>query len=93
MQETRALILDRLAAGPVSGPTLAADLDISRAAVWNHVETLRDDGFEIRDTDDGYTLAGFPSSAARRRRSNSTPSSPSSSTTNSPRRTRRPENE
>ncbi|KAB7513260.1 biotin--[acetyl-CoA-carboxylase] ligase [Halosegnis rubeus] len=60
MQETRALILDRLAAGPVSGPTLAADLDISRAAVWNHVETLRDDGFEIRDTDDGYTLAGVP---------------------------------
>ncbi|MDZ7746168.1 MAG: biotin--[acetyl-CoA-carboxylase] ligase [Halobacteriales archaeon] len=60
MQETRALILDRLADGPVSGPTLAEELDISRAAVWSHVETLRDEGFEIRDTDDGYTLAGVP---------------------------------
>ncbi|RNJ26591.1 biotin--[acetyl-CoA-carboxylase] ligase [Halosegnis longus] len=60
MQETRALILDRLADGPVSGPTLASELDISRAAVWNHVETLREAGFEIRDTDDGYTLAAVP---------------------------------
>jgi len=60
MQETRALILDRLADEPVSGPTLATDLDISRAAVWNHVETLREVGFEIRDTGDGYALAGVP---------------------------------
>ncbi|PSQ54085.1 biotin--[acetyl-CoA-carboxylase] ligase [Halobacteriales archaeon SW_8_65_20] len=60
MQETRALILDRLTDGPVSGPALATDLGVSRAAVWSHVETLRDAGFEIRDTDDGYALTGVP---------------------------------
>ncbi|MEF8808886.1 HTH domain-containing protein, partial [Natronomonas sp.] len=41
MQETRERVLDALAEGPVSGPKLAAELDISRAAVWKHVEALR----------------------------------------------------
>lgn len=60
MQRTRREILDALAAGPVSGPSLAASLDISRAAVWKHVEALRADGFEIESDGEGYVLASIP---------------------------------
>ena len=60
MQETRRRVLSALAAGPVSGPTLADRLDVSRAAVWKHVEALREAGFEIESTPDGYALAGVP---------------------------------
>jgi BirA family biotin operon repressor/biotin-[acetyl-CoA-carboxylase] ligase len=60
MQDTRRRILDSLADGPVSGPAIAADLGISRAAVWKHVEALRESGFEIESRDDGYVLAGVP---------------------------------
>ena len=60
MQETRARVLETIAEGPVAGPAIADRLDISRAAVWKHVEALREDGFTIESTDDGYTLAGVP---------------------------------
>jgi BirA family biotin operon repressor/biotin-[acetyl-CoA-carboxylase] ligase len=60
MQETRRQVLDALAAGPVSGPALAERLDVSRAAVWKHVEALREAGFDVESTDDGYVLAGVP---------------------------------
>lgn len=60
MNDTRRSILESLADGPVSGPTLADSLDVSRAAVWKHVEGLREDGFEIESGPDGYTLAGIP---------------------------------
>jgi len=60
MQETRHRVLDALANGPVSGPTLAEQLDISRSAVWKHVEALRDEGFEIGSGDDGYVLDSVP---------------------------------
>lgn len=60
MQETRAQILDALADGPRTGPGLAEELDISRAAVWKHVEALREDGFDITSTDDGYELTAIP---------------------------------
>ncbi|MFP9192060.1 biotin--[acetyl-CoA-carboxylase] ligase [Natronosalvus vescus] len=56
MNETRRAVLEQLAAGPVSGPALADDLEISRAAVWKHVEALRDAGFEIESTGSGYRL-------------------------------------
>ena len=59
MHPTRKQVLAAIADGPVGGPEIAADLDISRAAVWNHVEALRNDGFDI-DGDGGYTLAGIP---------------------------------
>jgi BirA family biotin operon repressor/biotin-[acetyl-CoA-carboxylase] ligase len=59
MQETRRQVLQALADGPVSGPDLADRLDVSRAAVWKHVEALRDAGFEITD-DDGYRLVDVP---------------------------------
>ncbi|MFC6733126.1 MULTISPECIES: biotin--[acetyl-CoA-carboxylase] ligase [unclassified Haladaptatus] len=60
MNETRARVLAALAAGPVSGPELAASLDISRAAVWKHVEGLRDAGFTIESGDEGYIIADVP---------------------------------
>jgi BirA family biotin operon repressor/biotin-[acetyl-CoA-carboxylase] ligase len=60
MQETRRRILAALETGPTAGPALAEELDISRAAVWNHVEALRDAGFDIADTADGYELASVP---------------------------------
>jgi len=60
MHETRHRILSAIAGGPKSGPELAASLDISRAAVWKHVESLREAGFTIASRDDGYTLTGVP---------------------------------
>ncbi|MCU4925665.1 biotin--[acetyl-CoA-carboxylase] ligase [Halobacteria archaeon AArc-dxtr1] len=57
MNETRRSIVEALADGPVGGPTLAEELDISRAAVWKHVEALREAGFEIESGPDGYRLA------------------------------------
>ena len=60
MQKTRRQVLDALADGPVSGPELAAQLDISRAAVWKHVEALREQGFEITSSGTGYELTSPP---------------------------------
>ena len=60
MHETRARVLDRIAAGPVGGPQIAEDLGVSRAAVWKHVEALRAAGFEIDSAGAGYDLAGVP---------------------------------
>ena len=59
MQETRIRILRALDEDRVSGPALADRLDISRAAVWQHVEALREAGFEIAG-DDGYRLRSVP---------------------------------
>jgi BirA family biotin operon repressor/biotin-[acetyl-CoA-carboxylase] ligase len=60
MQETRIRILEALDERPVAGPDLADRLDISRAAVWKHVEALREDGFEIASGDEGYELGSIP---------------------------------
>ncbi|MHB9286326.1 biotin--[acetyl-CoA-carboxylase] ligase [Halobacteriales archaeon Cl-PHB] len=60
MQQTRKQVLDGLADGPVSGPALADQLGVSRAAVWKHVEALRDEGFAIDSGDDGYELSSVP---------------------------------
>ncbi|MDS0259049.1 biotin--[acetyl-CoA-carboxylase] ligase [Haloarcula sp. S1CR25-12] len=60
MHETRERVLAAIADGPVSGPDLASALDVSRAAVWKHVEALREAGFTIASDDDGYTLSGVP---------------------------------
>lgn len=60
MQETRRRVIDALESGPVSGPALADELDVSRAAIWNQVESLREAGFDIRNTDDGYKLVDVP---------------------------------
>jgi len=60
MNDTRRAVLDALADGPVTGPALADRLGVSRAAVWKHVEALRDAGFDVDSVDDGYVLAGVP---------------------------------
>ncbi|ELY95400.1 biotin--[acetyl-CoA-carboxylase] ligase [Natrialba taiwanensis] len=56
MNETRRAIVDALADGPVSGPELADSLAVSRAAVWKHVDALRDAGFDIESGPSGYEL-------------------------------------
>jgi BirA family biotin operon repressor/biotin-[acetyl-CoA-carboxylase] ligase len=60
MNETRLSVLEALADGPVSGPALAEVLEVSRAAVWKHVEALRDEGFDVASTEDGYRLDSTP---------------------------------
>lgn len=60
MNDTRRAVLDALGAGPVSGPTLAERLGISRTGVWKHIDTLRSAGFSITSTDDGYEVTGVP---------------------------------
>jgi BirA family biotin operon repressor/biotin-[acetyl-CoA-carboxylase] ligase len=60
MQETRTQVLLAVADGPVPGPTLADELGISRAAIWKHVEALREAGFEIDSNDSGYELQSVP---------------------------------
>ncbi|GAA0198936.1 biotin--[acetyl-CoA-carboxylase] ligase [Haladaptatus pallidirubidus] len=60
MNDTRRAVLDALADGPMSGPELARTLDVSRNAVWKHVEALRESGFEIESTGDGYRLGEIP---------------------------------
>ena len=41
------LLLQRLAAGPVSGDLLAREAGLTRAAVWKRIESLRDAGIPI----------------------------------------------
>jgi BirA family biotin operon repressor/biotin-[acetyl-CoA-carboxylase] ligase len=60
MQGTRRAVLDAIADGPISGPALARELDVSRAAVWKHVEALREVGFEIGSEGAGYVLESIP---------------------------------
>jgi BirA family biotin operon repressor/biotin-[acetyl-CoA-carboxylase] ligase len=60
MNDTRRAVLDALADGPTSGPALADDLGVSRAAVWKHVEALREVGFAVESVDEGYVLASVP---------------------------------
>ncbi|MFC7324537.1 biotin--[acetyl-CoA-carboxylase] ligase [Halorubrum rutilum] len=58
--DTRRALLDALADGPVSGPALAAELDVSRTAVWKAVEALREEGFAVESTPDGYVAPADP---------------------------------
>lgn len=60
MHPTRREILDAIADRRVRGPRLAERLDVTRAAVWKHVDALRDAGFEIDSNDDGYRLVSVP---------------------------------
>jgi BirA family biotin operon repressor/biotin-[acetyl-CoA-carboxylase] ligase len=60
MNETRRALLAVLHEGPATGPVLAERLGVSRAAVWKHVEALRDAGFRIEGTDEGYVVRSVP---------------------------------
>lgn len=57
-------ILTALRSAPesgVSGATLASQLGVSRAAVWNHIEELRRLGYDIEASPHhGYCLRGVP---------------------------------
>jgi BirA family biotin operon repressor/biotin-[acetyl-CoA-carboxylase] ligase len=57
-------VLDALAAGPITGPELADRLDVSRAAVWKRIEALREAGFGVESTDDGYRVTSVPAYGA-----------------------------
>jgi BirA family biotin operon repressor/biotin-[acetyl-CoA-carboxylase] ligase len=57
---SRQRILELLAEAPVSGPAMADELGVSRAAVWKHVEALREEGFDIESAGNGYSLRGTP---------------------------------
>jgi len=64
MNETRRQLLAALAAGPVTGPALATEIGVSRAAVWKQVEALREEGFAIESTDEGYAITAVPAYGA-----------------------------
>ncbi|WP_313695776.1 biotin--[acetyl-CoA-carboxylase] ligase [Halorarum halobium] len=57
---TRRVLLDALADGPVEGPAIATELDVSRAAVWKHIEALREAGFDVESGEGGYAVTGAP---------------------------------
>jgi BirA family biotin operon repressor/biotin-[acetyl-CoA-carboxylase] ligase len=58
--DIRRALLDALADGPVRGPTFADEHGVSRAAVWKHVEALRDAGFGIESGQAGYEVTTVP---------------------------------
>ena len=43
---------------PVSGETLSGDLGISRVAVWKHISSLKEKGYDISSSRAGYMLKG-----------------------------------
>lgn len=54
---TRRKVHDLLERGEVvSGEKIGEKLGISRAAVWKHIEALREQGYEILSTSEGYLL-------------------------------------
>ncbi|MGM0605249.1 MAG: biotin--[acetyl-CoA-carboxylase] ligase [Halobacteriota archaeon] len=60
MNDTRRIVLDALASGPTSGPTLAARASVSRAAIWKQIQALRAEGFTIESDSDGYAIVDAP---------------------------------
>ncbi len=54
------LVLEHLkgAKGPLSGQTLAAELSVTRAAVWKHIKSLRTAGYGIEGTPSGGYVLG-----------------------------------
>ena len=64
MNETRRTLLSALETGAATGPALADELGVSRAAVWKQVDALREAGFEIESTPDGYAVTSVPAYGA-----------------------------
>lgn len=60
LSQTQRELLERLERGAVRGPALADELDVSRTAVWKAVEALREAGFTIESTDEGYVVESVP---------------------------------
>ena len=62
--DTRRALLAALESGPVSGPTLADELGVSRATVRKAVEGLREEGFAVESAEDGYVAPDDPAYCA-----------------------------
>ncbi len=61
MTKDKVLALLQRAEGFVSGQEMSRQLQLSRAAVWKAVQTLRDEGYTIESsTNRGYRLRGVP---------------------------------
>lgn len=60
LSDTQRALLDGLEAGPVRGPELADELTVSRTAIWKAVEALREAGFDIESTHEGYVIRAVP---------------------------------
>jgi BirA family biotin operon repressor/biotin-[acetyl-CoA-carboxylase] ligase len=60
MNETQRAVLAAIEDAPASGPTIAENLGVSRAAVWKAVEALREAGFGIQSSRAGYVLTTVP---------------------------------
>lgn len=58
-EEIREALIEELGSW-TSGEKLAESLEISRAAVWKHVQSLRSEGYEIEASKRGYRLAALP---------------------------------
>ena len=60
--ELKARLLDRLRRekGVLSGERMSRELGLSRVGVWKQIHTLRDMGYPIEASHNGYTLSGEP---------------------------------
>lgn len=58
--DTRCTPLGTPAAGLVSGPNLADRLGVSRTAVWEHVEALRNERFGVKSASNNYVITDAP---------------------------------
>jgi BirA family transcriptional regulator, biotin operon repressor / biotin---[acetyl-CoA-carboxylase] ligase len=58
--KSKILSLLRLGGGVVSGEAVSTELGISRVSVWKHIGKLKELGYEIESTPNGYRLLGSP---------------------------------
>jgi len=61
LKEAILRLLKESRSGYISGEDICKSLDVSRTAVWKHIQTLRESGYEIDARPrSGYMLAGIP---------------------------------
>ena len=61
MKEEIIHILRQAAPHTVSGPEISSQIGISRVAVWKHIKHLKNQGYAIQSTSNGYSLDLSPS--------------------------------
>ena len=64
MKEQIIHILRQVTPNTVSGPEISAQIGISRVAVWKHIKQLKNQGYAIQSTPNGYRLDLSPSETA-----------------------------
>lgn len=53
---------------PVSGEEISRQLEVSRTAIWKHIQTLKNEGYDIESVPKkGYILKEAPNRLFRRR--------------------------